>query len=68
MDQKEIMKHLKDATDIKCEKCGSLYFKEVLRIKKISKLISGQPKDTVVPLPVLACTECGHINDDMNVG
>lgn len=67
MDQQQMMKYLKDATDIKCEECGSLYFKEVLRIKRISKLLTGEQKDTVVPLPVICCAECGHVNKDMDV-
>lgn len=67
MEQEQMMKYLKDATDIVCEECGSYHFKEVLKIKKISKLLTGDIKDTVVPLPVLCCDKCGHINKDMDI-
>jgi DNA-directed RNA polymerase subunit RPC12/RpoP len=58
---------LNDATDVVCEKCGSRYFKEVYAVKKFSKLLIGADSDKIVPINVLACAECGHINKEFEV-
>jgi len=38
-----------------------------LKIRKLSKLYTGQPKDTLIPIPMFACKECGHINKVFDV-
>lgn len=53
---------LSQATDIICEECGNPYFKEVVMIKKISKLLLASDKDQIFPVPVLQCSKCGHVN------
>jgi DNA-directed RNA polymerase subunit RPC12/RpoP len=42
---------LKKQPTVVCEKCGSKYFKEVVLIKKVSKLMTGSSEDTLVPFP-----------------
>jgi DNA-directed RNA polymerase subunit RPC12/RpoP len=64
MDQQQIMKHLKDSTGIKCEKCEHQVFTESYIIRKISKILVGAVSDVVVPVPIFSCASCGHINDD----
>jgi hypothetical protein len=64
MQQMEIMKHLKDSTGIKCEKCGCQVFKEGYLMRKISKLLIGSSSDVMVPYPVFICRDCGHINEE----
>ena len=54
---------LKDAEDIKCDACESLYFTPVVRIKKISPLISPTGKEMMAPLQTFQCTLCNHVND-----
>ena len=58
--------NLRDCETIKCEKCESIYFKEVIYIKKVSKLLTGSPEDTTVPFPIYKCDSCGHINKGFN--
>jgi hypothetical protein len=55
--------NLKDAEDIKCEQCESLVFEEKIMIKKISKFLTGSDRDSISPIPVIACAKCGNIND-----
>lgn len=62
--QQMIMKHLKDSTGVKCEKCENQKFIENYVIRKISKLLVGSTTDIVVPVPVFVCSTCGHINED----
>ena len=56
------LKVLKDASDLCCEECTCLNFLQVVRLKKISGLITGTGKDALVPIPVYACADCGHVN------
>ena len=56
---------LRDCETIKCENCGGIYFKEILILKKVSKL-QGAPMDQNVPVPVFRCDDCGHVNQGFN--
>ena len=53
---------LKDAEYVKCESCEGTVFEEKLMIKKISKFMTGSDRDSIAPIPVLACSKCNHIN------
>ncbi len=58
---------LKKQPTVKCEKCESKYFKEVVLIKKVPKLMTGSSEDTLVPFPTYMCNECGHVNIDFQL-
>ena len=59
--------NLRDQPTVKCEKCECIYFKEVTILKKVSKILTGNPEDTIVPFPTYACTDCGNINEDFKL-
>jgi len=65
--QQVTLEMMKNATEIKCEKCDHDTFEEVLKLRKLSKIVTGQAKDTLVPVPVFACKKCGHINDEFDI-
>ena len=52
---------------IKCGICQSIFFKEVVMIKKVNKLLTGSPEDTIVPFPTYRCDDCGHVNDEFKL-
>ena len=52
-----------DLEDIICENCGGKVFKEVMMVKRLSALISPTGKEQIIPVPVLRCDDCGHINE-----
>jgi uncharacterized Zn finger protein len=58
--------NLRDSETIKCEKCEHTYFREVIYIKKVAKLLTGSAEDTIVPFPIYKCDSCGHINKGFN--
>ena len=62
-EQAAFMKIIKDASDLKCDACSNLNFIQVTRLKKISGLVTGTGKDSLIPLQVYACSDCGHVND-----
>ena len=59
--------NLKEQKKIKCEKCESKYFKEVIMLKKVPKLLTGSHEDTIVPFPTYMCNECSHVNQDFEL-
>ena len=58
---------LKQQETVKCEECGSKYFKEVTMLKKVPKLLTGSQEDTLVPFPTYMCDGCGHVNKDFEL-
>lgn len=57
---------LSQATEVKCEKCENDTFKAILKIKRISALLSPTGKPGLIPLEMFACEKCGHVNDELN--
>ena len=58
---------LREQPSVKCEKCESLFFKEVTMIKKVSKLLTGSAEDTIVPFPTYRCDDCNHVNEEFMI-
>jgi predicted nucleic acid-binding Zn ribbon protein len=58
---------LREQPSVKCEKCESLFFKEVTMIKKVSKLLTGSTEDTIVPFPTYRCDDCNHVNEEFKI-
>ena len=59
--------NLKDQPTVECEKCKSKFFKEVVMLKKVSKILTGSPEDTIVTFPTYMCNECGNVNKDFKL-
>lgn len=59
----KIVEWLKNSTAIQCDECGGSNFMEVIKIRKVSGLISGLGKDSIIPVPMYACADCGHVNE-----
>ena len=55
---------INDLMDVTCDYCDNKTFRQVRIIKKISKLVSPQGKESYFPVPVFKCDECGHINEE----
>jgi len=50
-----------DMQPITCKECDGMYFRQVMAINKVSKFLTGADKDTMVPIPVFRCDDCGAI-------
>lgn len=55
--------NLSEVPYLECENCQGTLFEEKLMIKKVSKFMTGGTQDSIVPLPVIACAHCGHVNE-----
>jgi len=49
---------LNDGRDVACE-CGNRIFMPGFRFKKFSRLLTGQPNDSILPIELFLCTACG---------
>ena len=47
---------------ITCEECGGQVFTEGVMLRKVSRFLTGNAVDGLVPIPVFACTSCQHVN------
>jgi hypothetical protein len=50
--------NLNDARDMDCE-CGNKTFMPGYRFKKLSKIMTGQAQDSIIPIELYLCTQCG---------
>lgn len=55
---------LKKTTGVKCDECGNQTFQEGLMLRKVSRFLTGETQDGVIPIPTFVCTKCGHVNQD----
>jgi len=53
-----------DLQDVVCEKCEGQTFTQVFLFKKLSAVLSPNGKDSMIPLQVFKCDECGNINPE----
>jgi hypothetical protein len=50
-------------TPLECG-CGNQSFKEIMFLRKESRLMSGLPEDRLVPIQLIACDKCGELVED----
>ena len=53
----------KDLEDVVCDKCKSQCFEQTFLFKKLSAVLSPTGQDTMIPLQIFRCADCGHINE-----
>lgn len=64
MNQQQINISPKDMEDMKCEQCENDTFIQSFLLKKVSRFVTGQMEDGVIPMQVFSCYKCGHINKE----
>lgn len=59
--QMQIRRMLNDPTTkaVQCHGCASPFFKQVVVLNKISNLVTGNQKPTIIPTEVFVCENCG---------
>jgi len=62
--QQQVNINPKDLVDVVCSECGCQTFTQVFLFKKLSAVLSPNGKESMIPLQVFKCTDCGHINDE----
>ncbi len=51
---------------ITCDGCGNETFRPVFFLRKVSRFVSPDGQDHVIPMDSMECAKCGHINNDFN--
>ena len=64
--QAQVKLNLSDTETIVCEKCGNGLFIQSFFLKKISALVSPTGQESMIPVQVYSCGNCGHINKSLN--
>ncbi len=57
---------INSTTPIVCEECGNNTFKPIFFLRKISRFLTGEDTDRVLPMDSLACVNCNHVNKEFN--
>ena len=57
-----------DMKPIVCANCGGLYFRQVLALNKVSRLLTGEDADSVIPVPTFRCDDCGYVPEEFRPG
>ena len=50
--------------EIVCDECGHNVFRPAFFLRKVSRFISPDGKDRLLPLDTMACNSCGNINNE----
>ena len=53
------------ADTIVCEECGNASFIQTFFLKRISALVSPTGKESIVPIQVFSCGNCGTVPKNM---
>ena len=63
-EQEEVKIPLEKTEPIAC-KCGGEIFVQGFGFRKISKLLTGKPKDEVLPVELFLCGDCGKVLNEL---
>lgn len=55
---------LDQTEEVVCKACTNNTFTEAMFLRRASALVTGQPKDTYVPIPTFICTKCQNVNEE----
>ncbi len=54
---------VKDTSEVVCDNCKGTTFSEGMFLRKVSALLTGQPKDSYLPIATFYCVKCHTVND-----
>lgn len=50
---------------IACKKCGGEVFVQGFAWRKLSKVVTGKPKDELFPIELFLCGDCGEVSSEL---
>ena len=63
--QTQVQVDLKQADTIKCKECGNYLWIQSFVLKKLSALVSPTGQETMIPVQVFSCGNCGKVAEGM---
>ena len=64
MEGKQMNVDLDSTTEIVCDECSHNVFTPAFFLRKVSRFISPDGQDRLLPLDTMACNKCGNINKE----
>ena len=61
--QKQQQIDLTKTSAIKCE-CGGETFSPGMKLRRVSRLLTGEAKDAIIPVEVFLCIDCGEVLEE----
>jgi hypothetical protein len=55
---------LDKTTEMKCSKCDGEYFVVKYLLRHISAIVAPSGQDTIIPIQVFSCANCGHVDQE----
>lgn len=62
--QKQINIPLDQTQGVICDECQNEIFIPGFVLRKASKFLTGDTQDNLIPIQVMACASCGHVNKE----
>ena len=56
---------LEQSAPMECPNCGNDVYIPAIKMRRLSKLLSGKKKDDIIPIEVYLCGNCGEINQEL---
>ena len=66
--QRQMNVDISQTSEMKCDECENLTFKQTIMLRKMSAIVSPNGKETIIPVGVFACDKCGHVNEEFSKG
>lgn len=63
-EQQQVHVDMTQTTEVKCDECRSDRFEQVVKMRRLSAILSPTGKEALIPMPVFACKNCGHVNEE----
>jgi uncharacterized Zn finger protein len=63
-EQQQVNVDMSQTTEVKCENCSCDKFEQVIKMRRLSAILSPTGKEALIPMPVFACKNCGHVNEE----
>ena len=63
-EQQQVHVDMTQTTEVKCDECQSNHFEQVIKMRRLSAILSPTGKEALIPMPVFACKNCGHVNEE----
>tara|TARA_R100001460_G_scaffold80164_2_gene121031 strand:- start:641 stop:898 length:258 start_codon:yes stop_codon:yes gene_type:complete len=64
MEGKQMNIDLDSTLEIVCDECGHNVFRPAFFLRKVSRFISPDGQDRLLPLDTMECSKCGNINKE----
>lgn len=63
--QQKLLADLSASKPLVCQDCGYDVFLPAIKLRKLSKLLTGSTADSVIPIDCFVCGNCGAVNQEL---